>query len=128
MTALTELKSELNELRETHSRLAEHVGVSPNYLLTKYFQLGEKAIKEIERLNIMEEVNKWIQKGYEIKYDIIDQVSNGYLESVLSGDMPSFTYTFTIHESDDELFSLSVDTLEDGYREMLKFLKENNYK
>lgn len=50
MDKLQELQDELKGLRDTHKRLAEHLGVSPNYLLTKYFKLGEKALKEIEEL------------------------------------------------------------------------------
>lgn len=50
MDTLQELQKELEDLRETHIRMADHLGVSPNYLLTKYFQFGEKALKEIEQL------------------------------------------------------------------------------
>jgi hypothetical protein len=50
MNTVDELKSELEELRETHKRMAEHLGVSPNFLLTNYYKFGEKALKVIEKL------------------------------------------------------------------------------
>lgn len=53
---MNELEKELNELRETHLRMAEHLGVSPNVLLKNYFDFGEKAIKELK--NKQEKLNK----------------------------------------------------------------------
>lgn len=50
MNSLQLLKEDLQELRETHIELAKDLGVSPNFLLTKYFRFGEKALKEIEKL------------------------------------------------------------------------------
>ncbi|MGG0667753.1 hypothetical protein ABE073_04405 [Lederbergia citrisecunda] len=70
-------------------------------------------------------VNDWVQRGFAITYDIVNQVENGYLEEVLAGNMPNFTYTFYIHEMEEELFLHSVDTLEEGFSLVLQWFKNN---
>lgn len=70
-------------------------------------------------------INEWVQKGYAITYDIINQFENGYGDDVLAGNMPNFTYTFYIHEMEEELWLYSVDTLEEGFSLALKWLKDN---
>ncbi|WP_144509899.1 hypothetical protein [Bacillus sp. FJAT-22090] len=74
-------------------------------------------------MDLLKSINEWIQKGFEINYYIVNQAENGYIEDVLNGDKPNFTYTFSIHEMDEELFILSVDDLEEGFIEVLKFLE-----
>lgn len=70
-------------------------------------------------------INEWVQKGYAITYDIVNQFENGYGDDVLAGNMPNFTYTFYIHEMEEELWLYSVDTLEEGFSLVLKWLKNN---
>lgn len=76
-------------------------------------------------MNLLKEANEWVQKGYSITYYVVDQIENGYEECVLDGDMPKFTYTFAIYKNNAEIFLMSVDSLEEGYNEVLKFLKKN---
>jgi len=71
---------------------------------------------------IFEAVDHWVQKGFFITYDIIDQEENGYAENTKN----QYTYTFYIHKADEELFAESVDDLLSGYGEVLKFLTSNH--
>lgn len=48
---IKELKIELEDLRDTHRRMADNLGVSPNFLLTNYYKFANKALKELDRLN-----------------------------------------------------------------------------
>lgn len=79
----------------------------------------------MERISVLTEVHDWVQKGFEITYYIVNQVENGYQENVINGEMPNFTYTFTVHKNYEEIFLLSVNSLEEGYSKTLKFLKKN---
>lgn len=79
----------------------------------------------MNEISILEEVNTWVQNGFEVTYYIVDQVKNGYQENVINGEMPNFTYTFTVHKNYEEIFLLSVNSLEEGYSKALKFLKKN---
>lgn len=76
-------------------------------------------------MDLLKETNEWVQKGFEITYIIINQIENGYSEDVLSGDMPKFTYTFSIYEWQEEIWYYSVDTLEDGFTMSIDWLKKN---
>lgn len=76
-------------------------------------------------MDLFKSVNEWIQQGFEISYDIVNQYENGYEEEVQAGVMPNFTYTFYIHETEEELWLHSVDTLEEGFTLALKWLQEN---
>lgn len=77
-------------------------------------------------MDLLKEVNEWVQKGYEISYDIVNQYENGYADEVKAGTMPNFTYTFYIHEIQEELWYYSVDTIADGFLKALEWLKNNS--
>lgn len=81
--------------------------------------------KGYEKVDLLTVINEWVQKGYAITYDIINQVENGYGEEVQEGNMPNFTYTFYIHEMEEELWLYSVDTLEEGFSLVAKWLNDN---
>lgn len=76
-------------------------------------------------MDLLKIINDWVQEGFEITYDIINQFENGYGHEVQAGNMPNFTYTFYIHEKEEELWLYSVDTLEEGFSLSLKWLNEN---
>lgn len=76
-------------------------------------------------MDLLQRANNWIQKGYEIKYFIVNQFENGYGERVVSGDMPEYTYSFVIDRKREELWDYSVDTLEEGYEMAIEWLEKN---
>ena len=76
-------------------------------------------------MDILKVVNDWVQKGFDITYDIVNQYANGYEEEVQAGNMPNFTYTFYIHEMEEELWLHSVDSLEEGFSLAITWLKSN---
>lgn len=78
--------------------------------------------------NLLKEIDCWVQKGYDITYDILDQIENGYKKDVELGITPRYTYTFYInlYGTPDFIWSQSVDNLEEGFSEMLKWLNENH--
>ncbi|PLS18970.1 hypothetical protein CVD28_00790 [Bacillus sp. M6-12] len=76
-------------------------------------------------MDLLKEINEWVQKGYDIRYLITNQVENGYQAEVLAGDMPNFTYSFFIEEMEEEIWDYSVDTLEEGFSMALEWLKNN---
>lgn len=78
-------------------------------------------------MELLQSANDWIQKGYEIKYLIVNQFDNGYGEEVIAGDMPKFTYSFVIDKDDEELWDYSVDSLVEGYEMAIEWLN-NNFK
>lgn len=77
------------------------------------------------KMELLKALDEWIQKGFEISYDIVNQFENGYEEDVIAGNMPNFTYTFHICENEENLWVHSVDSLETGFTLSLKWLNEN---
>ncbi|WP_121616592.1 hypothetical protein [Virgibacillus halodenitrificans] len=78
-------------------------------------------------MDLLKGINKCVQKGFEITYDIVNQFENGYGDQVLAGNMLNFTYTFYIFKKEEILWSHSVDSLEDGFLLALDWLKKNRY-
>ena len=76
-------------------------------------------------MNLLIEANKWVQRGYELKYFIVNQFENGYGEEVLAGRMPKYTYSFVVDKDGEEIWDYSVDTLEDGFEMAINWLKKN---
>lgn len=77
-------------------------------------------------MQMLEDVNMWVQKGFAISYLITDQVANGYGADVEAGCMPRFTYYFYIDVKDEMIWDYSVDRLEDGFRLALEWLSQHN--
>ncbi|MFJ7953938.1 hypothetical protein ACIQZG_20770 [Lysinibacillus sp. NPDC096418] len=76
-------------------------------------------------MDLLQRANDWVQKGYQIKYLILNQFENGYGKEVIAGDMPHFTYSFVIDKDDEELWDYSVDSLEEGYSMAIEWLENN---
>ncbi len=78
--------------------------------------------------DLLKDVNDWVQMGFNITYDILSQVENGYKKDVESGIMPKFTYTFYINKygTSDYIWSESVDNPEEGFSKALKWLIRNH--
>lgn len=77
-------------------------------------------------MDLLNESNEWVQKGYEITYIVINQIENGYAMEVEEGNMPKYTYTFSIHEgTENEVWYHSVDSLVEGYTMAIDWLKKN---
>ncbi len=76
-------------------------------------------------MDLLKRINEWVQKDFEVTYDIVNQFENGYGDEVQAGDMPNFTYTFYICNRDEELWMHSVDGLEEGFLMALEWLEEN---
>ena len=76
-------------------------------------------------MDLLQEAHEWLMKGHAISYLIIDQIENdkaGYE----NGEVPRYTYTFSIHEGfENEVWYYSVDSLEEGYKMALDWLKKN---
>lgn len=71
----------------------------------------------------LEKFYHWINKGYLIYYDVIDQISNGYKDEVIAGNMPRYTFTFQIEKEGVIIWVKSVDTLEDGISSSIRYLE-----
>jgi hypothetical protein len=87
--SLEKFQNELSELRDTQLRLAEHLGPSPNFLLSNYFKFGGKVLSELERVqnqdkdaeieNLKLEIKKlnWLLGKYSNQ---VSEISNQYEE------------------------------------------------
>jgi hypothetical protein len=53
---ISDLEKELKDLRDTHKRMEDHLGVSPNYLLSNYYKLTKRALTRIKELETKEKV------------------------------------------------------------------------
>ena len=78
-------------------------------------------------MDLLKQANVWVQKGYEIKYLIVDQFKNSYGTEVIAGEMPKYSYSFVIDKDDEELWDYSVNSLEEGYSMAIKWLEKNQY-
>lgn len=78
-------------------------------------------------MDLLQRANEWVQKGYEIKYLIVNQFKNGYGDEVMAGNIPEFTYSFVIDKDENELWGYSVDSLEEGFSMAIKWLENNNF-
>lgn len=56
-------------------------------------------------VDILERVETWSKKGVLIEYIIIDQRENGFGKEVEKGEMPAYTYTVSVLQDGDELYS-----------------------
>lgn len=92
---------------------------------TKLHRRHKLRNKGCVKMDLLKTIDDWVQKGFEVTYDIVNQFENGYGNEVISGNMPKFTYTFYIYENEEDLWLHSVDTLEEGYTLSLKWLSEN---
>lgn len=62
MTQSEQFKAELEDLRETHTRINGHLGITPNHLLTRYYRLGKKLIERLEKLEKSQQVGEEYQE------------------------------------------------------------------
>ena len=71
------------------------------------------------------EIDYYIQNGYSITYDIVNQIENGNEELVKHGIIKLYTYTFYIYrpKSVDFCECFSVDNLYYGFVESIKYLE-----
>ena len=71
------------------------------------------------------EIDYYIQNGYSITYDIVNQIENGNEELVKHGIIKLYTYTFYIYrpKSVDFCECFSVDNLYYGFIESIKYLE-----
>ena len=77
-------------------------------------------------MNIIDEIQKWSNKGYFIEYMIVDQIENGYEAAVKAKNIPPITYTIDIlRKIDGELlFQESFNELEKGLLKAIKYLED----
>ena len=78
-----------------------------------------------DSIALSDKIDSYIQKGYNITYDIVNQIENGSEESVKNGTIKLYTYTFYIYrpKSVDFCECLSVDNLYTGFVESIKYLE-----
>ena len=71
------------------------------------------------------EIDYYIQNGYSITYDIVNQIENGNEELVKHGIIKLYTYTFYIYQPNSVDFCecFSVDNLYYGFIESIKYLE-----
>ena len=71
------------------------------------------------------EIDYYIQNGYSITYDIVNQIENGNEELFKHGIIKLYTYTFYIYrpKSVDFCECFSVDNLYYGFIESIKYLE-----
>lgn len=75
-------------------------------------------------MNYLQAISEYTQKGIFITYDVTNQKSNGSWEE---GNQ-LYTYSFYITpENEDYIYVVSVNDLEDGYKECLNWLSESDY-
>lgn len=41
---------------------------------------------------VLNEIDKWVQRGFYIDYDVTDQFENGFVKQVEEGNMPRYLY------------------------------------
>ena len=78
-----------------------------------------------DSIALSDKIDYYIQKGYNITYDIVNQIENGNEELVKHGIIKLYTYTFYIHQpkSVDFCECFSVDNLYYGFIESIKYLE-----
>ena len=78
-----------------------------------------------DRIALSDKIDYYIQKGYNITYDIVNQIENGNEELVKHGIIKLYTYTFYIHQpnSIDFCECFSVDNLYYGFIESIKYIE-----
>ena len=80
-----------------------------------------------DSIALSDKIDSYIQKGYNITYDIVNQIENGNEESVKNGTIKLYTYSFYIYtpqpNSVDFCECLSVDNLYTGFVESIKYLE-----
>ena len=80
-----------------------------------------------DSIALSDKIDSYIQKGYNITYDIVNQIENGNEESVKNGTIKLYTYSFYIytHQPTSVYFCecLSVDNLYYGFIESIKYLE-----
>ena len=78
-----------------------------------------------DSIALSDKIDSYIQKGYNITYDIVNQIENGSEESVKNGTIKLYTYTFYIYrpKSVDFCECFSVDNLYYGFIESIKYLE-----
>ena len=80
-----------------------------------------------DSIALSDKIDSYIQNGYNITYDIINQIENGNEESVKNGTIKLYTYTFYIYtpqpNSVDFCECFSVDNLYYGFIESIKYLE-----
>ena len=78
-----------------------------------------------DSIALSDKIDSYIQKGYNITYDIVNQIENGNEELVKHGIIKLYTYTFYIYrpKSVDFCECFSVDNLYYGFIESIKYLE-----
>ena len=80
-----------------------------------------------DSIALSDKIDSYIQKGYNITYDIVNQIESGSEESVKNGTIKLYTYSFYIYtpqpNSVDFCECFSVDNLYYGFIESIKYLE-----
>lgn len=80
-----------------------------------------------DSIALSDKIDSYIQKGYNITYDIVNQIENGNEDSVKNGTIKVYTYSFYIYtpqpNSVDFCKCFSVDNLYYGFIESIKYLE-----
>ena len=78
-----------------------------------------------DSIALSDKIDFYIQKGYNITYDIVNQIENGNEDSVKNGTIKLYTYTFYIHQPNSVDFCecFSVDSIYTGFVESIKYLE-----
>ena len=78
-----------------------------------------------DSIALSDKIDYYIQKGYNITYDIVNQIENGNEKSVKNGTIKLHTYTFYIHKPNSVDFCecFSVDNIYTGLVESIKYLE-----
>lgn len=76
-------------------------------------------------MNALKDIDEYVQKGYAVSYDIVNQIENGYEAAVKNGSMKLYTYTFYVYLPNKVDFEdcFSFDCLDDGFKEALEYFK-----
>lgn len=74
---------------------------------------------------MFEELDQYIQNGYKVSFDIVDQIENGNRDQVDAGTMKLYSYTFYLYEPNcvDFIESFSTEDIEYGFHRAIYYLK-----
>lgn len=78
-----------------------------------------------DSISLSDKIDSYIQNGYNITYDITNQIDNGNERSVKNGTIKLYTYQFYIHKPNSVDFCecFSVDNIYTGFIEAIKYIE-----
>ena len=78
-----------------------------------------------DSISLSDKIDSYIQNGYNITYDITNQIDNGNERSVNNGTIKLYTYSFYIHKPNSVDFCerFSVDNIYTGFIEAIKYIE-----